>query len=81
MKLLVVGSPCCEEWIVSLWVLTTLEGGPRFEDIEATELADPLRLVEVEEVPPKPEKPSVAGLDSSGNRSPVRVNFESHIRW
>jgi hypothetical protein len=61
-------------------LLASLDGGLGFEDTEATELADPRRLVEVDDVPPKPEKPSVAGLDSSGNRSPVRVSFESHMR-
>ena len=48
------------------------EGGHGFEAV---------RLVEVDDVPPKPEKASLAGLDSSGNRSPVRVIFERHMRW
>lgn len=50
------------------------------EDTEATELLEPRRLVEVEDAPPKPEKPSLAGRDSSGNRRPVLVIFESHMR-
>ena len=42
--------------------------------------ADPLRLVDVEDdPPPKPEKPSFAGLDSSGKSSPVRVILLNHI--
>lgn len=63
-------------------LLATLDKDPGFEDTEATELTDALPLVEVDDddVPPKPKKPSVAGLDSSGNRSPVRVSFESHMR-
>ena len=60
--------------------LETLDDGPGLDDSDVTELADPLRLVEVDNLPPKPENPWVAGLDSSGNRSPVRVNFESHMR-
>ena len=46
---------------------------------EATELAEPRRLVEVD-APPKPENPWFAGRDSSGNRRPVRVILESHMR-
>jgi hypothetical protein len=42
--------------------------------------ADPLRLVDVEDdPPPKPEKPSLAGLDSSGKSRPVRVILLNHI--
>lgn len=69
--------------VVSSWLLllATLAEAPKFEDAEATELVDPLRLGEVDDGPPKPEKPMVAGLDSSGKRSPVRVSFESHMRW
>lgn len=55
------------------------------DDADATELPDPLRLLEVEDVPLPPSRPeeipSFAGLDSSGNRSPVLVIFESHMRW
>lgn len=41
---------------------------------------DPLRLVDVEDdPPPKPENPSVAGLDSSGKSKPVRVILLNHI--
>ena len=41
---------------------------------------DPLRLVEVDDgPPPKPENPSIAGLDSSGNNNPVRVILLIHI--
>jgi len=59
--------------------LATLEDKPGLDDApDATELADPLRLVDVDDAPPNPEKPSVAGRDSSGNSSPVRVSFESH---
>jgi hypothetical protein len=42
--------------------------------------SDPLRLVGVEDdPPPKPENPSVAGLDSSGKSRPVRVILLNHI--
>ena len=51
------------------------------DDAEAIELLEPRRLVEVDDAPPKPEKSSVAGRDSSGNRWPVLVIFESHMRW
>jgi hypothetical protein len=51
------------------------------DDADATELMEPRRLVEVDDIPPKPEKSSVAGRDSSGNRRPVLVIFESHMRW
>jgi hypothetical protein len=61
-------------------LLAILEPGAAADDSDATELAEPLRLVDVEEVPPKPENPSVAGLDSSGKRRPVRVSFDSHMR-
>lgn len=47
---------------------------------EAIELADPRRLVD-DDAPPKPANPEVADRDSSGNRRPVLVIFESHIRW
>jgi len=80
-KVLVTGSAGCEELMDSPRLPATLDNDPGVEDIDATELADPLRLVEVDDVPPKPEKPSVAGLDSSGNKSPVRVSFESQMRW
>lgn len=50
------------------------------EVVEAIELLEPRRLVDSDELPPNPVNPSVAGLDSSGKRRPVRVNFESHIR-
>lgn len=48
---------------------------------DATELAEPRRLVDVEDAPPKPENSLLAGRDSSGNSRPVLVIFESHIRW
>lgn len=55
-------------------VLVTL---PWFGDV--MELTEPRRLVHVDEkVPPKPVKPWVAGRDSWGKRSPVRVILESH---
>jgi hypothetical protein len=38
------------------------------DDADATELLEPRRLVEVDDAPPKPEKPSLAGRDCSGNR-------------
>jgi hypothetical protein len=41
--------------------------------------ADPLRLVDVEDDPPKPENPSFAGRDSSGKSRPVRVILLNHI--
>ena len=50
-------------------------------DDDATELLEPRRLVEVDDDPPNPEKPPLAGRDSSGNRRPVLVIFESHMRW
>jgi hypothetical protein len=48
---------------------------------DAIELAEPRRLVDVDD-PPNPEKPSfeTAGRDSSGNKYPVLVIFESHMR-
>ena len=51
------------------------------DDTDATELLEPRRLVEVDQAPLKPEKPSLAGRDSSGNKRPVLVIFESHMRW
>jgi hypothetical protein len=51
------------------------------DDADATELPEPRRLVEVDDAPPKPENPSIADRDSSGNRRPVLVIFESHMRW
>jgi hypothetical protein len=53
---------------------------PASEDDDATELAEPRRLVEVDDAPPKPENPSLAALDSSGNKYPVLVIFDSHMR-
>ena len=42
--------------------------------------SEPLRLVDADdEPPPKPEKPSVAGLDSSGKSRPVLVILLNHI--
>ena len=45
---------------------------------------DPLRLVAVDveddPLPPKPENPSFAGLDSSGKSRPVRIILLNHIR-
>ena len=83
-KVLGTGSAGYGEVIMdSARLLAELDKGPGFEDTETTELTDALPLVEVDDddMPPNPEKPSVAGLDSSGNRSPVRVSFESHMRW
>jgi hypothetical protein len=63
-------------------LLELLDDSTAFEAIEETELSEPLRLVAVDEVPPpNPEKPSVAGFDSSGKRRPVLVIFLSHMRW
>jgi hypothetical protein len=50
------------------------------DDDDAIELPEPRRLIEVVDVLSKPEKPSVAGRDSSGNKRPVLIIFESHIR-
>ena len=63
----------------SRWLLDA----PRPEELESTdtELMDPRRLVDVDDGPPNPEKPSFAGRDSSGNRSPVLVTLDNHIRW
>lgn len=89
-KVLVTGSTTfCGQLVLinadwsGLLLLAMLGDVSKFEDTEATELVDPLRLVEVEvgDKPPKPEKPEVAGFDSSGNRRPVRVSFDSHMRW
>ena len=50
--------------------------------MESTELPDPRRLLPNEDdVPPKPAKPLLAGLDASGKRSPVRVILDNHILW
>lgn len=50
------------------------------EVVLAVDDPDPLRLVDVEDdTSPKPEKPSFAGLDSSGKSRPVRVIFLNHI--
>jgi hypothetical protein len=51
------------------------------DEDDAIELLEPRRLVEVEDPPPNPENPSLAGRDSSGNKRPVLVIFDSHIRW
>ncbi len=80
MRLAAIGSGEYAVLADSPLLLETLDDGPKLEDSDATELADPLRLVEVDNLPPKPENPWVAGLDSSGNRSPVRINFDSHMR-
>ena len=56
-----------------------VEAPPREVSLEIDD-PDPLRLVDVEDdAPPKPENPSVAGLDSSGKSRPVRVILLSHI--
>lgn len=51
------------------------------EDVVPIELLEPRRDIDVDDVPPKPEKPSFDGRDSSGKRRPVLVIFESHMRW
>ena len=52
------------------------------DEADAIELPEPRRLVEVDDAPPKPANPWLlfAARDSSGNRRPVLVIFESHIR-
>lgn len=67
--------------IAAIPVLQTEAPASENEDSDATELADPRRLVEADDAPPNPEKPSLAARDSSGNRYPVLVIFDSHIRW
>lgn len=52
---------------------------PPKEVVLETDDVDPLRLVDVDDEPPKPENPSVAGLDSSGKSNPVRVILLNHI--
>lgn len=80
--MLVTGRAGEEELIYwSRLLVSPDDEAPPLENSEAIELSEPRRLVEVtENVPPNPEKPSVAGLDSSGNRRPVRVILESHMR-
>ena len=57
----------------------TVEPRPREEVLEIDD-PEPLRRVDVDdELPPKPENPSFAGLDSSGKSRPVRVILLNHI--
>jgi hypothetical protein len=66
---------------MKLLAMLDVEATASNDDVaDATELLEPRRLVEVDDAPPKPEKPSFAGRDSSGNRWPVLVIFESHMR-
>jgi hypothetical protein len=49
-------------------------------DTDPIELSDPRRLVDVDAAPPNPVKPREAGCDASGNKRPVLVILESHMR-